>query len=132
MDINTVNSSNATAAKIDIGMTPVKANAAEDVELSKRAAIKAVEQSNQAEAVQVKEQEKSPEEMQKLVEELSNMMAVMRKGLAFKIDEDSGTNIVSVMDIDSGDVIRQIPNEEALKLAQKLSEVTGLLMKTEA
>ncbi|MCL1040872.1 flagellar protein FlaG [Shewanella marisflavi] len=132
MDINTVNSSNATAAKIDIGMTPVKANAAEDVELSKRAAIKAVEQSNQAEAEQAKEQEQSPEEMQKLVDELSNMMAVMRKGLAFKIDEDSGTNIVSVMDIDSGDIIRQIPNEEALKLAQKLSEVTGLLMKTEA
>ena len=129
MDINTVNSSNATAAKIDIGMTPVKANAAEDVELAK-GSIKAVEQSNQAEAAEAEEQ--SPEVMQKLVEEMSNMMSVMRKGLAFKIDEDSGTNIVSVMDIDSGDVIRQIPNEEALKLAQKLSEVTGLLMKTEA
>ncbi|MXR69460.1 flagellar protein FlaG [Shewanella insulae] len=131
MDINTVNSSNATAAKIDIGMTPVKANAAEDLELTK-GTIKAVEQSNQAEAKQAQEQEQSPEEMQKLVEEMSNMMSMMRKGLAFKIDEDSGTNIVSVMDIDSGDVIRQIPNEEALKLAQKLSEVTGLLMKTEA
>ncbi|MCG9713244.1 flagellar protein FlaG [Shewanella insulae] len=131
MDINTVNSSNATAAKIDIGMTPVKANAAEDLELTK-GTIKAVEQSNQAEAEQAQEQEQSPEEMQKLVEEMSNMMSMMRKGLAFKIDEDSGTNIVSVMDIDSGDVIRQIPNEEALKLAQKLSEVTGLLMKTEA
>ncbi|MCG9737582.1 flagellar protein FlaG [Shewanella insulae] len=131
MDINTVNSSNATAAKIDIGMTPVKANAAEDLELTK-GTIKAVEQSNQVEAEQAQEQEQSPEEMQKLVEEMSSMMSMMRKGLAFKIDEDSGTNIVSVMDIDSGDVIRQIPNEEALKLAQKLSEVTGLLMKTEA
>ncbi len=60
------------------------------------------------------------------------MMSVMRKGLAFKIDEHSGTNVVSVMDIESGDLIRQIPNEEALKLARKLTEVTGLLMKTEA
>lgn len=132
MDINMINSSNATAAKIDVGFTPVKAGAAKDVELDSRASIKAVEEAEKAKAEQAKPEEQDKQELQNLVDELSDMMSVMRKGLAFKIDEDSGTNIVSVLDIDSGDIIRQIPNEEALKLAQKLSEVTGLLMKTEA
>ncbi|OEG74585.1 flagellar biosynthesis protein FlaG [Shewanella colwelliana] len=132
MDINTVNASSATTAKIDIGFTPVKLGAAKDVELDNRASIKAVEEAEKAQAEQSKPEEQDKQELQNLVDELSDMMSVMRKGLAFKIDEDSGTNIVSVLDIDSGDIIRQIPNEEALKLAQKLSEVTGLLMKTEA
>ncbi|MGE6648243.1 flagellar protein FlaG [Shewanella colwelliana] len=132
MDINTVNASSATTAKIDIGFTPVKPGAAKDVELDNRASIKAVEEAGKAQAEQSKPEEQDKQELQNLVDELSDMMSVMRKGLAFKIDEDSGTNIVSVLDIDSGDIIRQIPNEEALKLAQKLSEVTGLLMKTEA
>lgn len=132
MDINTVNASNATTAKIDIGASAIKFRAEQDPELSPNAIIQAVDESQKAEDSKDDKPQQSPEEMQKLVAELSDMMSVMRKGLAFKIDEDSGTNIVSVMDVDSGDVIRQIPNEEALELAQKLSEVTGLLMKTEA
>ncbi len=60
------------------------------------------------------------------------MMSMMRKGLAFKVDEKSGQAVVTVLDKDTGDVIRQMPSEEALALAEKLSEVTGLLMKTEA
>ncbi len=128
-DMNLVTQSNAATAKIDIGTTPIKPTAAKDAELDRTSAIQAVEESEKTAKA---EEEPTSEQMQKLVDDMSTMMAVMRKGLAFKIDENSGTNIVSVMDIESGDVIRQIPNEEALKLAQKLTEVTGLLMKTEA
>lgn len=132
MDINTSNASNATTAKMDIRPSAIKLRAEQNVEMNPNAAIQAVDESKKAEKTKGDNPLPSPEEMQKVVAELSDMMAVMRKGLAFKIDEDSGLNIVSVMDVESGDVIRQIPNEEALKLAQKLSEVTGLLMKTEA
>ncbi|WP_028765220.1 flagellar protein FlaG [Shewanella colwelliana] len=132
MDINTVNASNATTAKIEVGASAIKFRTEQGSELNPNAIIQAVDESQKAEDEKDDKPQQSPEEMQKLVAELSDMMSVMRKGLAFKIDEDSGTNIVSVMDVDSGDIIRQIPNEEALELAQKLSEVTGLLMKTEA
>lgn len=63
---------------------------------------------------------------------LTEMMSVMRKGLAFHVDENSGKAVVTVMDKDTGDVIRQMPSEEALALAEKMSEITGILMKTEA
>lgn len=39
--------------------------------------------------------------------------------------------VVKVIDVKTGDLIRQIPNEEALDMAKKLNEVAGLLMKTE-
>jgi flagellar protein FlaG len=40
--------------------------------------------------------------------------------------------VVKVTDAGSGDVIRQIPSEEALQLAENLSEVRSLLFKAEA
>ncbi|MDF0532967.1 flagellar protein FlaG [Shewanella sp. A32] len=76
---------------------------------------------------------KSQDNLQSVTEQLSQTMEMMRKGLQFRVDEQSGENVVSVFDIESGDVIRQIPSDEALKLAAKLSEVAdGLLMKTQA
>ena len=63
---------------------------------------------------------------------MSDTASMMRKGLAFRVDDSSGANVVSVLDVDSGEVLRQIPSEEALELAAKLTEATGILMKTEA
>ncbi|MDO6641099.1 flagellar protein FlaG [Pseudomonadota bacterium] len=74
----------------------------------------------------------NPENVSELVDELNNTVSLMRKGLAFKIDDNSGQSVVSVLDIASGDIIRQIPNEEALELSQKLAEVAGFLLKSEA
>jgi flagellar protein FlaG len=71
------------------------------------------------------------EELNKAVNDISASMNMMQKGLAFKVDEDSGIQIVKVIDVTTGELIRQIPNEEALDIAKKLNEVTGLLMKTE-
>ncbi|MGS0673888.1 flagellar protein FlaG [Shewanella sp. 125m-1] len=74
-------------------------------------------------------------QMESVVTELSDMMSMLRKGLAFKIDESLGQQVVSVLDIDTGDLIRQIPNEEALELAiklhEKIAEMDGLLMSTQ-
>ncbi|QYJ79883.1 flagellar protein FlaG [Shewanella acanthi] len=70
-------------------------------------------------------------ELQQAVENISASMDLIQKGLAFKIDDELGEPIVRVIDVTTGDLIRQIPNEEALEIAKKLNEVTGLLMKTE-
>ncbi|WP_258406779.1 flagellar protein FlaG [Shewanella alkalitolerans] len=71
------------------------------------------------------------EELNQAVNDIAASMSLMQKGLAFNIDEDSGLQVVKVIDVQSGDLIRQIPNEEALEIARKLNEVAGLLMKTE-
>ncbi|MCL1081172.1 MULTISPECIES: flagellar protein FlaG [Shewanella] len=79
-----------------------------------------------------KDQQSEAEVLAEVVEQLSEVVTLMNKGLAFSVDEDSGSAIVKVMDIDTGDIIRQIPSEEALELAQKLQDVKGLLLKTQA
>ncbi|MCU8104588.1 flagellar protein FlaG [Shewanella sp. SM101] len=125
MDINIASSPSMLHSKVDLAQTPLKASAP-DAELKRNTSIEqAVEQD-------VTKNEQNPSKLAQVATELSDMMSMMRKGLAFKVDENSGQAVVTVLDRDTGDVIRQMPSEEALALAEKLSEVTGLLMKTEA
>ncbi|ASK69919.1 flagellar biosynthesis protein FlaG [Shewanella bicestrii] len=128
MDISIASTSALLQSRVDLAQVPLKAPTA-DVQLKRDAAVSAVEQSTEQSAT---ENEQDPGKLTQVATELSDMMSMMRKGLAFKVDEKSGQAVVTVLDKDTGDVIRQMPSEEALALAEKLSEVTGLLMKTEA
>lgn len=125
MDINIASSPSMLHSKVDLAQTPLKVSAP-DTELKRNTA------SEQAAEQDVTKNEQNPSKLAQVATELSDMMSMMRKGLAFKVDENSGQAVVTVLDRDTGDVIRQMPSEEALALAEKLSEVTGLLMKTEA
>lgn len=128
MDINIASSSSMVHNKVDLTQAPLKTSAS-DVELKGDAAVSTIEQTIAQDGV---DNEFNPAKLTQIATELSDMMSMMRKGLAFKVDEKSGQAVVTVLDKDTGDVIRQMPSEEALALAEKLSEVTGLLMKTEA
>jgi flagellar protein FlaG len=99
-------------------------------EADKVALAKALTETEQS--VAVKDEQSEAEVLAEVVEQLSEVVTLMNKGLVFSVDEDSGSAIVKVMDIDTGDIIRQIPSDEALELAQKLQDVKGLLMKTQA
>ncbi|MEE3516474.1 flagellar protein FlaG, partial [Pseudomonas aeruginosa] len=48
------------------------------------------------------------------------------------IDDSSGQVVVKVIDGDSGEVVRQIPSEEVLKLAARLDDVRSVLFETRA
>ncbi|AQS38908.1 flagellar protein FlaG [Shewanella psychrophila] len=128
MNINLVNPSNATSVKSEV-VVPLKATTPEASEVEARALVKAIEEGSEASKAN---KEDNPEKLQEAVAELSDTMSMMKKGLAFRVDDSSGVSVVNVMDMDSGETIRQIPTEEALELAQKLFEVSGMLMKTEA
>ncbi|MCU0759127.1 MAG: flagellar protein FlaG [Steroidobacteraceae bacterium] len=42
------------------------------------------------------------------------------RSLQFRVDQDSGRVVVSVRDLSTGELIRQIPSEAALRIAQDL------------
>jgi flagellar protein FlaG len=46
----------------------------------------------------------------------------------FSIDSDSGRTVVSIRDANTGDVIRQIPSEEILRLAQSIGYQSNSLI----
>ncbi|AQU84593.1 MULTISPECIES: flagellar protein FlaG [unclassified Halomonas] len=70
---------------------------------------------------------------EELIEPLQRINEVMRpRGLEFDISEGSSRIITRVVDRDTGDVIRQIPAEEVLLLAEQLEEMQGRLISVEA
>jgi flagellar protein FlaG len=68
-----------------------------------------------------------------LVEPLQRINDVMRQhGLEFDLSNDDGHVITRVVDSQSGEVIRQIPGEEVLRIAERLGERQGNLLSSQA
>jgi flagellar protein FlaG len=62
------------------------------------------------------------EKLDKAIQQINENEQVVRRELKFNIDEDSGKTVIKIMDLATNEVIRQIPNEEALVFARKLNE----------
>lgn len=56
------------------------------------------------------------------VSNLNDYVQSVQRDLEFEVDRDLGQTIVRVIDRETGEVIRQIPDEIALKLAEKLQQ----------
>ncbi|AUY36349.1 flagellar protein FlaG [Pseudomonas soli] len=67
------------------------------------------------------------EDLEKAVGEIRDFVQSSQRKLDFSIDDSTGRVVVKVIATESGDVIRQLPSETALKLAQSLSEASSLL-----
>jgi flagellar protein FlaG len=71
------------------------------------------------------------ETLKKAVQEIEKFVQSVKRNLEFSIDEPSGKVVVKVIASGSGEVIRQIPNEEVLKLANSLNDANSLLFSAE-
>lgn len=76
--------------------------------------------------------EVSRDQVEGAVSTIQQFAQSVRRNLEFQLDDSSGRVVVKVTDSESGDVVRQIPSEDALKLAESLDEVRSLLFKAEA
>jgi len=56
----------------------------------------------------------------------------LRSDLKFSVDDDTGSNVVKLVDVKTKEVIRQIPAQEMLVIAKRLDELQGLLIKEQA
>jgi len=68
------------------------------------------------------------EQLEKVAQQLQEFMGEMNRTLQFQVDEDSGRDVIKILDKTSGDVIKQYPSEEVLSLVSKLSESAGILI----
>lgn len=73
-----------------------------------------------------------PKVMGEAVEKLLAQMQSAQRDLNFSIDDSTGDLVVRVVDGESGTVVRQIPSEEILRLAERLDEMRSLLFETKA
>ncbi len=71
------------------------------------------------------EKQKGTEQAENLhvaVSQMNDHVQNLQRNLLFTVDEATGENVVTVVDSQSEEVIRQIPSEEALSLARRLAE----------
>ena len=70
--------------------------------------------------------------LQEAVSMLNQQMASTNRGLGFRIDEAVGGPVVTVRSADTGEVVRQIPNEVVVRLAHNIEKMKGLLLNAKA
>ncbi|MGB3596139.1 MAG: flagellar protein FlaG [Pseudomonas neustonica] len=72
------------------------------------------------------------EQLQSAVADIQDFVQSVRRDINFNLDDESGRIVINVTEATSGDMIRQIPSEEALRLAENLSEIRSVLFEAEA
>jgi len=62
-------------------------------------------------------------EIGEVVDKLNEVLDVGNRQLQFRIDNDANRTVISVLDQESGEKIRQIPSEEVLRLVSRMREM---------
>lgn len=62
-------------------------------------------------------------------DQINALAQQFNRNLQFTVDDDTGINVVQVIDTETEEVIRQIPTEEILAIAKALDKLQGLLIK---
>jgi len=63
---------------------------------------------------------------------INDFMSQFQRSLSFSVDDEAGKTVIRVMDEASGDLIRQIPSEDFIKLTQQVAQMQSLLFSEEA
>ena len=97
-----------------------------DVVLSKGAAAPVMPPAAIAPEVAPKEKIKN-QTLRSLVKDLNASVKLFNTNISFSIDKDTGKEVIKVVNADTKEVIRQIPEEDALRIASHIKELLGIL-----
>jgi flagellar protein FlaG len=73
-----------------------------------------------------------PQAVSDTVSRLNEAVQVVKRDLRFRVDDKSGRTIITVLDSETKEVIRQIPPEQVLTLAENIESLKGVLFSAEA
>ena len=65
--------------------------------------------------------------LQEAIDRLNQQLKANGRDLSFQMDEEINRPIITVRNIETGEVVRQIPSEEIIRMAHSLEEGKGLL-----
>ncbi|MEK1904963.1 MAG: flagellar protein FlaG [Pseudomonas sp.] len=129
MDVGSIK--NSLGLGLSTGRTaPAEAATSKQVAGAAQSAAPGEERATQA--VAGDSEEISRDQVESAVSTIQEFVQSVRRNINFSLEDTSGRVVVKVTDASSGDIIRQIPSEEALQLAESLEEVRSLLFKAEA
>jgi flagellar protein FlaG len=73
-----------------------------------------------------------PADIEAVARQLESFLQGVSRWVVFHVDDASGRMVCSVRDAQTGDLIRQIPNEEVLRLAELAHDETIVLVNERA
>lgn len=71
-------------------------------------------------------------DLQAKVAQLNEHMQNINRQLQFKVDDQSGDTVVTVINSDTEEVVRQIPSEEVLAVRSGIEKYRGMLLEIKA
>ncbi len=123
MNISDATNNVMQVTRIDVPRTP-GVQASEDVEAAKAAVV---EQAQQAEAEKSEAVAPTEEEVTEVVNRMNDFVQSIQRDLSFSVDDETGHEIVQVIDTETSKIVRQIPSEEFLQISKSISSLNGIL-----
>lgn len=80
----------------------------------------------------VEDAQPNVKEMETAVENLNKVIATSLQSIQFSMDDESGKLVVKVLDTETKQVLRQIPNPEVLAISKNLARLQGLFISDRA
>ena len=121
MDIQSLTTSQAFSSAIQ--QKPNQSNAAQGISTQALAAEQTLQASGDV---------ASRDHLDAAAKATQEFVNTINSSLEFKVDDETGTMVVKVIDRDTQELIRQIPSEEMLSLAKALDTIKGMLLNQKA
>ena len=93
---------------------------------------KAIESSNIVPADVAKTSQPTKEAVAKAADQLQSFVQSMGRNLNFSVDQTTGYHVVRVINPETNEVVRQLPSEELLRLAQSMESLQNVLVSQKA
>ncbi len=106
------------------GLVGVESEKAQTEAVNKNEPVTATPIVEVVEKEATEKKESTHEEVEVALVEVNAFVQSMQRNLSFSVDEQLGEKIISVKDSESDEVIRQIPSEEFIRVAEKISDLS--------
>ena len=70
--------------------------------------------------------------IESVTRQIDSFLRSINKSLQFRVDQATGEMIVTIRDDETGEVIRQVPGEDALRIAQRIEDQLSALLDEKA
>lgn len=72
----------------------------------------------------------APEGLERMLDQLNQSMQAWATGMRFDMDKDAQRVVVSIVEHDTGKVLRSIPSEAVLRVAKMITQMQGSAIDT--
>ena len=66
--------------------------------------------------------------IESVTRQIDSYLRSMNKSLQFSVDKTTGETVVAIRDDETGEIIRQVPGEDALRIAQRIEDTLSAML----